>query len=68
MDTYIANTQAQFNGDHEVHKSTCTYLPAPIHRRTLGRFATDRAALEAARRIYPRADGCAFCCPAIHSR
>lgn len=66
MDYYLVNTQAQANGDHEVHKAKCAYLPAPVNRHGLGYHPTDQAALAVARKIYRQADGCAHCCPSIH--
>ena len=65
---YYVNAQPQSNGDHEVHKSTCTHLPDASHRLYLGNFTTDQAALRAAKRRYPKADGCFYCCPDIHLR
>ena len=63
---YYVNTQPQYNGDHEVHKSTCMHLPDVGHRLYLGNFASDWDALLEARKRYLKADGCFYCCPSIH--
>lgn len=63
---YYVNKQAQANGDHEVHKETCWYLPAPHNRLDLGNCDSDQEALGKALRYYPKADGCKYCCPSIH--
>ena len=66
MDRYCVNKDAQTNGDHEVHKYSCQKLPSPSNRVDLGIFSNDYAALAAARRLYPSADGCWYCCPDIN--
>ena len=58
MDHYYANLNAQYNGDHEVHKSSCTRLPLPVNRLYIGIYATCREAVSAAKLKNPRADGC----------
>ena len=63
---YYVNKQAQSNGDHEVHKETCFRLPTTDNRLYLGVFSTSEAALREARKLYPKADGCYYCCPEIH--
>jgi hypothetical protein len=32
MTMYYVNKNAQDNGDHEVHTSTCSHLPLPANR------------------------------------
>lgn len=66
MANYYVNRTAQANGDHEVHKQGCTWLPNSQNRIDLGYQASDAAALRAARRYFTRVDGCRFCCPSIH--
>lgn len=63
---FYVNRNAQPNGDHEVHRSTCAWLPDPQNRLYLGDFLYSSQALAAAKRYYTRADGCAYCCPEIH--
>jgi hypothetical protein len=67
MPTYCVNTKEQDNGDHEVHKEGCDFWPASHHVHLLGTFVTCHGAVAAAKRIYPTADGCAFCSPACHT-
>lgn len=63
---YYVNKNAQDNGDHEVHRADCSWLPAAENRLYLGEFTSSYEALRAAKRIYDAADGCAYCCPEIH--
>tara|TARA_R110001599_G_C11840308_1_gene619349 strand:- start:57 stop:263 length:207 start_codon:yes stop_codon:yes gene_type:complete len=68
MAYYYVNKNAQSNGDHEVHKSGCTFLPAVENRTYLGDFSSCSPAVSAAKKIYPKADGCAFCSTSCHKR
>jgi len=69
MASYYVNMNAQNNGDHEVHRADCEYLPKPEHRRYLGDFNNCFDAVRKAKEIYPTtADGCAFCSPECHTR
>ena len=64
MDSYYVNKNAQVNGDHEVHKCTCTFMPEQQHRLYLGYFNNCHEALREAKETYPRtANGCPYCCP-----
>jgi hypothetical protein len=68
MTSYYRNRNAQTNGDHEVHKSGCAYMPATVNQHYLGEFNNCFEAVAAAK-IYDRtADGCAHCSPACHTR
>ena len=64
---YYVNKVAQANGDHEVHKATCIRLPYVTNRLYLGDFASSASALREARKYYPKADGCYYCCHEIHT-
>ena len=68
MPQYCVNTNSQSNGDHEVHRDGCSFLPNPENQHYLGVFPTCGPAKAAARKIYPTADGCAYCCPDCHKR
>jgi hypothetical protein len=68
MNSYCVNANAQANGDHEVHMYSCTKLPNLENRIYLGEFSSCTAAVQAAKKRYPRSDGCALCCPACHIR
>lgn len=64
---FYVNTNAQLNGDHEVHRATCTWLPDIENRLYLGEFSTSREAIREAKKYYNRVDGCAYCCPESHT-
>ncbi|MDQ1193881.1 hypothetical protein QE419_002647 [Brevundimonas vesicularis] len=64
---YYVNTNAQSNGDNEVHTSSCNYLPGEINRRYLGDFTSCVPAVAEARRYYRRANGCFWCSRACHT-
>ena len=67
MSNYYVNKQAQVNGDHEVHKDGCKYLPNPVNRQFLGDFATCTQAVMEAKRYYAQANGCYFCSRECHT-
>ena len=69
MAVYYVNMDAQDNGDHEVHRFDCDYLPEQENRKYLGDFPNCIEAVKKAKEIYPAtADGCAFCSPGCHTR
>jgi len=68
MAYYYVNKNGQSNGDHEVHKTGCSYMPADANRTYLGDFTSCSPAVTAAKRLYSKADGCAFCSPGCHTR
>lgn len=65
MKFYI-NRNAQLNWDHEVHTSNCEWLPTIENRIYLWDFISCKYAVQEAKKIYPKADGCAHCCPTCH--
>lgn len=66
---YYVNTNAQPNGDHEVHKEVGCPTPAdPKNRKYLGDFSSCVGAVAEAKKHYPTADGCKHCSPECHSR
>lgn len=67
MDFYYVNKNAQSNGDHEVHKGTCSYLPLPENRLYLGTFASCVDAVREAKKHYSQSNGCKYCSPACHT-
>ena len=67
MATYYVNRHAQNNGDHEVHKEGCRFLPDPANRVRLGGFMTCQGAVAAAAKHYRQVDGCYYCCRACHA-
>ena len=68
MDTYYVNSNAQPNGDHEVHKAGCRWLPEANNRVYLGAFDGCLPAVLAARAYYGQVNGCVHCSPACHTR
>jgi hypothetical protein len=65
---YYVNKHAQSNGDHEVHNSSCRYLPLTENRKDLGDFSNCQDAVKEAKKTYATADGCATCSPSCHTR
>lgn len=68
MNNYFVNTNAQSNGDHEVHKDGCDYMPDILNRRYLGVFSNCNDAVKEAKKTYLKADGCYYCCNECHTR
>jgi len=68
MAKYYVNKHAQANGDHEVHTSSCSFLPEADNRLYLGEFSTCQAAVREAKKTYAKADGCYYCCKECHTR
>ena len=67
MAQYLVNKNAQTNGDHEVHTSTCSYLPLAINRLDLGQHATCSSAVRQARLTYRQSNGCRWCSSLCHT-
>ena len=67
MADYYVNRNAQSNGDHEVHRAGCPWLPDDVNRIHLGAFTSCHPAVVAARKHYSQIDGCAHCSPACHT-
>ena len=67
MIRYYVNTNAQSNGDHEVHREGCPWLPYVLNRIYLGLFGSCPPAVIEARRYYSQVNGCAHCSPACHT-
>ena len=67
MSSYYVNTNAQANGDHEVHTSGCSYLPAPENRIYLGDFTNCHQAVVEARKHYRQVNGCFYCSRPCHT-
>lgn len=67
MPNYYVNTNAQPNGDHEVHVDNCTQGALPQNRRQLGQHLNCQSAVMQAKMIYRTANGCAYCSSACHT-
>ena len=68
MAKFYVNRNAQDDGYHEVHDSSCSYMPDPENQLYLGEFSTCYGAVVAARQHYTLVDGCYYCCYACHTR
>lgn len=64
---YYINKNAQPNGDHEVHRLGCAYIPDKENRIYLGNFCSCHKAISEARKHYPRVNGCYYCMAECHS-
>ncbi len=67
MALYYVNKNAQSNGDREVHKTGCSWLPKAENRLYLGDFYSCSTAVTTARKYYSQVNGCAHCSPACHT-
>ena len=67
MARYYVNKNQQSNGDHEVHREGCSWMPAEHNRIYLGQFATCRGAVSEARKHYHQVNGCYFCSNECHT-
>ena len=65
---YYVNKNAQPNGDHEVHREGCAWLPDQTNRIFLGVFSTCAEAVSAARRWYQQVNGCYHCSRECHTQ
>ncbi|MEN9895496.1 MAG: hypothetical protein RIR97_1348 [Pseudomonadota bacterium] len=68
MANYYRNKNAQSNGDHEVHRENCSWLPTIQNRQLLGDFLSCQPAVQKAKLFDQHADGCAYCSPSCHTR
>jgi len=67
MALYYVNKQPQSNGDHEVHKSDCSYMPGEENRMYLGSFTNCFDAVREAKKYYPQSNGCYYCSRECHT-
>ena len=65
MAKYCVNINVQPNGDHEVHREDCDFLPS--HRKDLGDHGTCRTAVAQAKQYFWQSNGCFFCFRECHS-
>jgi hypothetical protein len=68
MANYCMNKNAQYDGDHEVHREDCSWLPYPENRLWLGDFPSCHGAVAKAKQYDSMADGCKHCSLACHTR
>ncbi|MFH2057960.1 MAG: hypothetical protein ABIJ59_03575 [Pseudomonadota bacterium] len=67
MTYYYVNKNQQSNGDHEVHKTGCSYIPNQENRQYLGDFSSCRPAVQEAKKYYPKSNGCYYCSNECHT-
>lgn len=67
MANYYVNDNAQSNGDHEVHKEGCLYMPSIMNRTYLGEFTNCHDAVIESKRKYLKSNGCFYCCRECHT-
>ena len=60
---YYVNDNEQNNGDHEVHRNGCSYLPLIVSKTYLGMFMNAIPAVQEARKYYVQVNGCAYGSP-----
>lgn len=68
MAKYYVNDNAQANGDHEVHKEGCSWMPDASNRTYLGEHSSCHTAVLEARRHYHQVNGCYYCSNACHTQ
>lgn len=66
MAKYYVNKNAQSNGDHEVHKDGCSYMPLSENKLYLGEFSNCKDAVKKSKETYPQSNGCYYCCNECH--
>ncbi len=69
MDYFYLNHNEQDNGDHEVHRHHCDWLPEAENREYLGQYHWSSTAIAEARSRHPYwlINGCYHCCPESHT-
>lgn len=67
MAKYCVNKNAQNNGDHEVHKEGCDYLPKVENRIYLGDYNNCKDAVKEAKTHYAKVNGCYYCSNKCHT-
>ena len=67
MANYYVNKNAQPNGDHEVHRADCYWLPSLENRIYLGNYSSCRDAVKKAKDYYSQVNGCYHCSKECHT-
>ena len=68
MAFYYVNMNSQANGDHEVHRLGCSWLPEQHNRIYLGDFVSCALAVRAARQYFWQVNGCYYCSYICHTQ
>lgn len=66
MAFYFVNTKAKTNGEHEIHKAGCLFMPSNVRRQYLGNFNDSRDALHEAEHYFNHVNGCFYCSQESH--
>jgi len=67
MASYYVNKNAQANGDHEVHKYGCSWLPEVENRIYLDNYDNCKDAVNKAKDYYFQVNGCYYCSNDCHT-
>lgn len=68
MFKYYVNRRTQANGDHEVHKEGCAFMPDPENRIYLGNFYFCREAVRESKIHFSQTNGCYYCSNECHAK
>lgn len=67
MARYYVHTRSDEEGDYEVHREGCNWMPRDENRMYLGEFPSCQPAVAKAKLTYPDADGCYYCSRECHT-
>ncbi len=69
MCKYYIKTQPLENGDYEIHREDCLFIPLFFMRKEVGDYSNPKEALEKAQEMYKKVNGCQFCtCDIYHEK
>ena len=68
MPKYYMNSNAQSNGDHEVHKEGCVWLTKTKNPVYIGLHGTCHSAMLSAKKLFKQCNGCATCSKDCHTQ
>ena len=60
-DYYFLDENSQANGDHEVHRAGCPYLPSENSIKALGEHYSFQSAISQAQAYYTQVEACSYC-------
>lgn len=66
MARYYVHIRAASDGDHQVHRFDCSWLPAEENRKYLGDFASCQPAVTEAKKHFTKVNGCIHCSRECH--
>ncbi len=67
MPNYFVTMTPQPNGNHEVHREGCFWMPGARYRIPLGNHLYCQQAVRIAAEHYAQVNGCATCSPRCHT-